>query len=366
MNLQKFIYLTMDIDNHSIKLKIVSGFKGDAIKTSLGLAMKWDPLGNGKDKCFFLPGCNVPRFKVREHFTTTIKPSNATAMFVSSKTLEGSDNTFAHYRNTMEVKWAWIREWVRSLEETPHFFGIIENLINVDAGIPILLSETIWTTAYRLDDLNKTGISLQTTMNSQPDSDSMPNIYSYRSYAVQRGNQLYAYNKNNDLGAATASFYMEEAILEHLNVGNLVISNFKYEEFRQFGLAKDDENLILLMELMSNADYSRSVVNLTFLLKEFGENMVNLKECNHVNFKSMLTYLGLTPSAITSLSITRLTKVLKEHKVFTKSNVAKLSMLFAGEYINYADPDNTMWVEGLSLKKEEFDNLDTEIYDTNS
>ena len=51
---------------------------------------------------------------------------------------------------------------------------------------------------------------------------------------------------------------------------------------------------------------------------------------------------------------------------FTKSNVAALSSLCSGDYINYSDTNNVCWVQGPTLKKECIELIQKEEDDSNN
>ena len=82
MNLKTYILFEYDDSVQGcIKMKIVKGFTRDNIKSALNVKTGWQ--ATGSDKLYFFPGCSVPRFKVRENFSCTNKPSSATAAFIS-------------------------------------------------------------------------------------------------------------------------------------------------------------------------------------------------------------------------------------------------------------------------------------------
>lgn len=155
----------------------------------------------------------------------------------------------------------------------------------------------------------------------------------------------------------TCPIYLEEELLALLNSDSVTIDVEKYQEFRAFGRTADKENLILLMELMSNCNFTDSVVYLLFLLKEFGYLMESLKESNHVNFKSLLNFLELDPKDFKNVSIMDMTRALQEHNQFTETNAMRVSMLYAGDRFEYNDVSmkidgQAVWTQGPVIRKE--------------
>jgi hypothetical protein len=323
----------------SLKPKVVEGFTRDLMKEALDVQTGWKALGNGQDKLYFLPGCSVPRFKVRETYSCTIKPEHATAAFVSKTNLLGSDTTLDLYPNLCPVDAEDLKSFIADMYDQKAS-KLIFSLINSYKYEKIFLSKILWKERtysnricnnHRICDVMETG------------------RYSWLDRSIEAANNLLGYKRNNALAKSTAPIYFEDELLSVLNKDNFVIDNEKYEELRAFGLTKDKENEVLMMELMSNCDFEKSIVSLLFLLKEFGSNIKNYKEANHVNFKSLLSFLNINQSKIPELDLITMTRILREHKKFTRANAMTLSSLFANDYINYNDNNNLCWVQGPVL-----------------
>ncbi len=155
------------------------------------------------------------------------------------------------------------------------------------------------------------------------------------------------------MGGLNCDIYYEDAFLKHLNAGNIVIDEEKYQEFRAYGLTGNDENLVLMMELMSNSDFDKSVVYLLFLLKEFGSPIQKLKkESTQVNFRSLMSYLKLNVKKLGELNIYTMTGILRKHKQFTPLNAMRVATLFSGDTIDYSDSGNVCWTNGPVLKQD--------------
>ena len=351
MNTQKFIVLDPDYRDgqdeygHSVlfptvKIRLITGFTGDNVKNALGAKEDWTPLGNDKDRLYFLPGCSVPRFKVREHFSCTIKPEYATAAFVSRDQLKGNDTSFLHYTNLYKCTESEARNLmndIKDLRPKELFFNLINN--NPIAGI--FLTKEFWYHKSYQTQYFKTQC-LSNYLNESR--------WTHKNKQKQPEFQLYATPPGSLIDQLQCDIYMEETVLKHLNKNNLVLSEEKYQELRAFGETEDKENIVLMMELMSNCDFEKSVIYLLFLLKEFGKPISELKESNHVNFKSLLSFLKLKHSDLTDISIVDMTRILRDHKKFTRINAMRVSSLFADEHINYSDNGNICWTSGPVLR----------------
>lgn len=324
----------------SLKPKVVEGFTRDLIKEGLDVQTGWKPLGNGQDKLYFLPGCAVPRFKVRENYSCTIKPEYATAAFVSKTNLLGSDATLDLYHNLYPVSVNDLKPFVKNMYDQ-NASKLILSLVNSYKYEQVFLSQKLWKERTYSNYICEDARIIDIMVNSR---------YGWVDHCTKPSYNLLGYKRNNGLTKSTASIYFEDELLSMLNKDNFVIDNEKYEELRAFGLTEDRENEVLMMELMSNCDFEKSIVSLLFLLKEFGPNIKNYKEANHVNFKSLLSFLNIDQSNLNQIDLVTITRILREHKKFTKTNAMKLSSLFADDYINYSDNNNLCWTQGPVLR----------------
>jgi hypothetical protein len=341
---------------HLLKLKVVKGFFRSDIDTVMDTRDVFTPIGDNKDKLYFMCGCSVPRFKVRKMFTVTIKPENATAIFLNKNTLTASENILVHYRNLCPANTFTVSQLLSTGydKNTALLFNSIMANNNIDN---IYFTEDIWDsyTCYR-----KTYHPQLSITDCCKDSG-----YTFRRNKTSSQYQLLAPVINGDFNKLDVPIYSEDALLKHLNVGQLIITEEKYHELRAFGLTRNHDDLVLMMELMSNSDFEKSVVYLLFLLKEFGKTIINLTESNHVNFKSLLSYLGITSKTTEQLDINTITAILKKHNKFTKSNVITMTALCTRDYIDYSD-NNCMWIKGPVLKKDYLNELTIETNDKNS
>jgi hypothetical protein len=280
----------------------------------------------------------------------TIKPETATAAFLSKDSLTGSDNTFNHYRDVNPVSKFSMDRMIQESKDIA-VQELYQTLTNNNQFDDYVLSRSYWYDHWwtevgdgRLSDILK---------------ESEHSRWKFKEKSKQSAYQILSPVHNSDVLQMTCPLYFEEQILRSLNTGNMIIDDEKYEELRSFGLNGEKENLVLMMELMSNSNFEKSLVYLLFLLKEFGSKILNLKELNHVNFRSLMTFLGIGEQNLCNMSIHRMTMVLKEHKKFTKTNAMRLSMLFAGQAVNYNQVDS-LWIQGPVLKADSFNELNPE------
>jgi hypothetical protein len=89
--------------------------------------------------------------------------------------------------------------------------------------------------------------------------------------------------------------YDESTIIDQLNGEDAaVIDHAVYQQLKIMLESKDHDNTVLSMEIMANCKYSASLVHLMLLFYYHGNVFYNSSTKNHVNFKSLLSWLDLT------------------------------------------------------------------------
>ena len=140
----------------------------------------------------------------------------------------------------------------------------------------------------------------------------------------------------------------------------MVIDEQKYAELRLMANSSDAENIILVMELISNANFEKSFVYLLLLLKEFNSQIkARRKEIGHVNFKALLNFLDLDEKSLVNIDIEMLMTGMKKHKQFTRPNVQRISQFFATNLAAFPETDH--FTSGPVLKAEAESLLDDYI-----
>lgn len=352
MNFKKYMVLelpnrTMHRRYDSIKIRIKNGITSLAMKEDL--AHDWTP--DPKDKLYFFPGCSVPRFKVRDKFNTTIKPEYATAAFISPLGLKSSDTMFDVMKDAQMIDGELVGEWLEYIYGSSHSFVIKYKSLLLNCENDIVLypealrklyyscptdatrHSSIWD--WRCNAHGERSMGIVTSLTSQP-------------------MQFYSPVVNSALHQMDCPIYSQDAIIKLLNEDNLIIDEKKYQEFRNMANSSDAENIILVMELMANANYKKSFIYLMLLLNEFKDAIVKRKkEIGHVNFKALLSYLDLDEKHIKTINIEDLTTAMKKHKQFTRSNVQRVTQHFAG---NGMSSDH--FTQGPVLRKSVEEQLD--------
>jgi hypothetical protein len=356
MDFKKYIVIEGNFDGRtldSFSIKIKKGITSEELKTAV--LNTWEPTGK-KERPYFFSGCSVPRFKVREKWNVTIKPEYATAAFISADGLKGTEDMFDVYSDMQRLNGKKFGEWLTKIYSKQHHFVVKYHSLLLNCEDDIILHEDV---LYRCGWNTPQDALTATPMRDWEDDDSWRECSWFQFYTPAR---------NSSLSKLTCPIYSQDAILKLLNVDNLVIDIKKYEELRLMANSSDEENIILVMELMANADYKKSFVYLLCLLKEFNSKIIaRKKEVNHVNFKALLHFLDLDKRKLDDVTIEQMVTGMKKHKQFTRPNLQRITQFFALEArdINKHTPDNYLetahFTAGPVLRADMESELDYEV-----
>lgn len=117
----------------------------------------------------------------------------------------------------------------------------------------------------------------------------------------------------------------EKELLANLNGDDaLVITSVEYEQITNMFRSSDHDNHVLAMEIMANCNYRESMYYLLRAFKDFNQQMSNQRAKNHVNFKSLVSFLNIgTASYNWSLSAMQIINCLKDKNLLTLELVSK-------------------------------------------
>jgi len=351
MEFKKYIIITHDIirkwsSPEKLLLKIKTGISADDLADSL--ATGWVP--NKSDRLYFFPGCTVPRFKVREKWNVTIKPDNGTAAFIAPKTMQSSDSMFDAWHSLEQLDGEEFGKWLAYVYGDKHHFVLKYKSLLLNCEDKIFIHEHTRGRLYH---------SAPNDAMQNPDE----GLYDWeRNNSIDFINSdcvtFYNIVPNSQFDKVTCNIYNQDEILKVLNEDNLIINEKKYQELRLMAKSTDSENIILVMELMANADVKKSFVYLLLLLQEFkSEITARRKEVNHVNFKGLLILLGLDSKKLNNgYTVEMFVEGMKKNKQFTRANVQRVTQFFADD--NDWSLNTEHFTKGPVLKQEFEEDLD--------
>lgn len=264
------------------KLSVTEGyFPDDDTDTTFDNAKTEYNLTVG-DKFYFLPGVSVPRIKLKDlassHKIKTVKDINdATVIFTGRKTMHSVTDYVWHHGVPKDG----LLSFLASAKEhgnisdyeyeklVPVISASIEDMLCTDYQTRRLLEDA--DIPYHMDNISM-GSNKFITIN--PD-------YSDLYHALQ-----------------TRELYTEDALYPHLNGPDAtIIDEGMYESISEMFKSSDNDNCTLAMEIMANCDYNESIAYLGLLFNSYGGKIYAMKSKNHVNFKSLMNYMGNSASS---------------------------------------------------------------------
>lgn len=273
------------------------------------------------DKLYFLEGVNVPRIKLKDlalqYGIKTVRDVNdATHVFASK-------NTQAKICDG---------NWFYSIT-TADFKAICDDTnIHIDDRYRENIREALenYTEDRLLFDYAEAGVIRHgdnVALKEHADKIITSNMY----YSVDS-----EYVKLSEI-ISTHNLYDESAILKHINGDDAtIIDESMYEQIHQMFESSDKDNHILAMEIMANSNYTESLLYLEMLFKEHSTAISNCHTRNHVNFKSLVNYLGKNKTYL-STSLDTIVRSLIEKQVVTKEMMDVLMTRYSDEIANTGD-----------------------------
>ena len=268
------------------------------------------------DKFFFLPGVTVPRVKMKDlHKDYNVKSvrdiEEANIIFVGAKTFDA----FTDYSWESRVDTDQFRMYIQAAKE--------KNLISEYYHEKLATALEFYTHEYVIIDHSASRLLFDEDISFH-----IADEYNIGSDRFMKLNPDYhdMYNAIKD-----KEVYSEDSIYEYINGNDAVsIDQSMYEILCDMLKSDDSDNHVLAMEIMANCDYKSSILYLCYLFNGFRYQIENRRERTHVNFKSLLTYMGRTPGGV-HMDKDEMVALMMKKKLFTKDYFFNLCEKFSGE-----------------------------------
>jgi len=283
------------------------------------------------DKLYFLPGVNIPRIKLKDLATKfgirTVRDINeATIIFGSSKTKDKMTGSSWKYKIPTTLVQLFFETYKNDMDD--YQFSKIDNALEFYTEEYIL---TDWSTARNFTD---TDCPQFNSYSLQP---------AYLDYVNnKKSSSEYVYDITTDYLNLFKSIQGKEIIdesclLDQLNGDDAVIIDADmFTQLSTMFNSSDDDNHILAMEILANSKYKESLLYIEMLFKDYSYKIGNCHTKNHVNFKSLLSYLGKANRYIDT-SLDDIMESLISKKVLTKDKVDILLENYGEEIKNRGD-----------------------------
>ena len=283
------------------------------------------------DKLYFLPGVNIPRIKLKDLATkfgirTVRDVSEATILFGSSKTKDKMTGYTWKYKIPTTLVQLFFETYKNDMDD--YQFSKIENALEFYTEEYIL---TDWSTARNFTDNDLPQWNSYSAQPQYVDYHSKSRSSSEHVHEVNKEYiHLYELIKGREI-------IDESCLLDQLNGDDAVIIDADmFTQLSTMFSSSDDDNHILAMEILANSKYKESLLYIEMLFKNHSYSIGNCHTKNHVNFKSLLSYLGKSNRYIDT-SLDDIMESLISKKVLTKDKIDILLENYGHEINNRGD-----------------------------
>jgi len=287
---------------------------------NLNLVNTYTPQQN--HKFYFLPGVTVPRVKLKSlnssHGIRVVRDmEEADVIFTGAKTVD----TLIDYHWEYNMLTEDLKQWLATAHQKgyidDYYYQKFETAVEFYTNEDLLISTSTARLVYDKD------ISFYVNIEDK-----------YRGserFTFVKDEYIDLYEKIKD-----KQLCEEDAIYEYINGEDAIeIDKSMYSVLCDMFESSDTDNHLLAMEIMANCDYKKSILHLCYLLHDNRQQIENRRERTHVNFKSMLNYMGVTPGNV-YLDKDNMVELMLKKKLFTKEYFFDMCDKFSHEISNYS------------------------------
>ena len=300
------------------------------------------------DKIYFLPGVNIPRVKLKDivldYNIKIVRDINqATKVFTGSNTYNKISDRNWFY--TFDIKL--LDKFLKVLKDANLLDGYIEQKIDLMMSNSDYIKVITDYNTRRI--LQNAELNLYaTTSNTDLALEFNNNYNSYYGNTVDLD-----YVETIDyLTSQNLKLYDEKSLLDIINGDDaLVINEDTYEKLSNMFNSSDDDNHTVAMEIMSNSKYKESLFFIELLFYNFSHKMKDNKAKNHVNFKSLVTYLNKDIKYLNN-SVDDILKSLLKKKLINEEYLDKILKMFEDDIIR---SNRFFLVKSITINTDIFD-----------
>jgi hypothetical protein len=289
------------------------------------------------DKLYFLPGVNIPRVKLKDlslqHGIKTVRDiDQATHVFVGKNTKDKIVN--GHWYYTIKAN------ALRSILNDPDTVMDDYYRENLTQALEFYTEELVIVDYHSSSELR----------NSE-----LPFVQRYMTGNLSRSSTIF-YSVDDDYkdlfpGILNLELYDESKLLKHINGDDAAtIDETMFLQISDMFKSSDQDNHILAMEIMANCNYIDSLLYIEMLFEKYENQMYSCHTKNHVNFKSLLSFLGKKRTYMNT-DIDDVVKSLINKGVFDIDKV-NVIMKYYGEAIANQGGTDFFEVKSLTLSEE--------------
>ena len=249
----------------------VGGFDSDIVDAINLLKIPYNPVKG--DKIYFLPAVNVPRIKFKnvcvEYGVKNIRDiEQANVIFGSKKSLY--EMTDSHWKYKCPTK------------DFLAFFELVKDKMD-DYDI----EKTETALEFYTNEFVAMDYQLAECIQNHMDHIDEYDLYSHKMVIVKdQYKELF-------LNILDKEVLDESSVINVLNGEDATeIDKVMFEHISDMFNSSDTDNHVLAMEIMANSKYTESLIYLELLFYKYSNAIYNTHTKNHVNFKSLISYLG--------------------------------------------------------------------------
>ena len=326
----------IEADDNELIIKVEPLYCANDSTNPIGACDKdYDPTKG--DKLYFLPGVNIPRVKLKDlslqHGIKTVRDiDQATHVFVGKNTKEKIvTGNWQYTLNTSALR-AILNDpelvmddyYKENLNQALEFYTETEVIVDYHSASELRNSELPFVKRYMNGNLSRSSSIFYTVDDDHKDL--FPCILSIE-------------------------LYDESKLLKHINGDDAAtIDDTMFNQICDMFKSSDSDNHILAMEIMANCNYIDSLLYIEMLFEKHSYQMSNCHTRNHVNFKSLLSFLGKKKTYMTT-DIDDVVKSLINKGEFDIEKV-NVIMKYYGENIAARGGTDFFEVKSLTLSEE--------------
>jgi hypothetical protein len=280
------------------------------------------------DKLYFLPGVNIPRVKLKNlildyNVTVVRNVKDSTAVFGSKHSISKMMTTKWYY----SLKTEDFKACYEALK--PHLNArVIEN---VDTALEFYTGEVVYSDWSGIQRICTEDFAVYKSLIQNPGKVAESNRTSKYLEIISEE----YYKLLSDLNGKV--ILNDGSLVDKLNGDQAIVINSEvYDQLEQMFQSTDEDNHVLAMEIMANSNYKQSLLYMHLLFKEYHHKIANSNTKNHVNFKSLLAYLGKDNHSLRS-DLDTIVKSLLDKNALTEEMLTILLTKYSSEIINSGD-----------------------------
>lgn len=263
------------------------------------------------DKIYFMPGVNVPRVKLKDlilkdGIKVVRNPDEANIIISATDTIPKISSRFWSLPLPVSILKFYVEKMNDLLDH--------KYIEDITSALEFYTKDTVLCDWATLRNISDSDLPMYQDLIKLPEYDTLSALSEYYFYKIDEDyKELYDKVKNT-------KHIHETCLLEILNGPDAVVIDAEmYEQLKQMLASSDNDNHVLAMEIMANCKYKESILHLEMLFFLYADTMYSKSSRNHVNFKSLLSYLEKTNSMHTKID--DIVKSLKAKDVLDKDKL---------------------------------------------